>query len=199
MAAHTSRAHRRAPWTPHATPQAAWRRLRCGGCASPAPHVHLACTVKRAAESTSRAMCAAAGQCVVIQAVGARQRASCAPQRAAPPRCAANSQPVQMPPQRAAGASDSRSARVCAPIGAARELRASSALWTRRRPREPVSPGRADEAGARSSARARGVSRLQLRRLARWDRQCAARRSWPPGMRIKRNAGGADMRVKHLS
>ena len=82
-------------------------------------------------------MCAAAGRSVVIQAVGAHPLAICAPQRAAPPRCTANSQPVDMPPQRASGAAYSRKARECVPISATQELSTGRALWASRRPRQP--------------------------------------------------------------
>ena len=53
----------------------------------------------------------AAAHGVVIQAVGARQLATCAAQRAVQQRCVANSRPVEMPPQRAPVAENTRNAR----------------------------------------------------------------------------------------
>ena len=184
-------ARRQAPRTPHHTPLPACRSLNCAGCASAAPPVQLACMVKRAPGSTSRAMTAAAAHDVAIKAVGAHRLASSAPQRAAPQRCAANSQPVERRTQRAACAANGRSARRCASIGPARELRAGSALWDAAQPRQPLSPARADVHGTRSSARARGANRLRFGRLSRKDHPRAARRSWTPGMRTKRNERGA--------
>ena len=131
---------RHGPRTLREGPTPAWRGLQRAGGASPAPPAQLACVTRRAAGSTSRAMRTANGRHVAIKAVRAHQRARCAPQRAAQQRCAANSQPVSKPPQRAASAANGRNARRCAPIGATHSLDASSALWDAAQPCQPLSP-----------------------------------------------------------
>lgn len=165
---------RLAPRTPHEPPLPAWRGLQRADGASPAPPAQLACVTRRAPGSTSRAMRTAAGRHVVTLAVGARQLATCAPQRAGAAALHGKQSAGEDAPQRATGAANARSARVCAPIGDARERRSGSALCARRRRSRPVSPASCSGARARHAGLLRARQRpcaVQAGRFAEAERK----------------------------